>query len=44
MEINVPELLISLNWMWKGMLLLFICCGFIALLTMLVNKIMKQKK
>ena len=29
--------------MWKGMLGLFICCGFIALFTICLNRIFKPK-
>jgi len=44
MEINMADLIASLHIMWKGMLALFICCGFIALLTILLNKIFKPKE
>jgi len=44
MEINMTDLIASLNIMWKGMLLLFACCGFIALVTMLLNKMLTPKE
>ncbi|MDR0876956.1 MAG: hypothetical protein LBN21_02800 [Treponema sp.] len=34
----------SLDIMWKGMLGLFVVCGFVALLTMLVSKIAGKPK
>jgi hypothetical protein len=30
--------------MWKGMLGLFVVCGFVALLTMLISKIVRKGK
>ena len=44
MNINMADLYASLDIMWKGMLGLFACCGFIALLTMLLNKILTPKE
>jgi hypothetical protein len=44
MEINMTDLMASLEIMWKGMLGLFLCCGFIALFTLLLNKIFAPKK
>jgi len=44
MEINMTNLFASLEIMWKGMLGLFICCGFIALFTLVLNKIFVPKK
>jgi len=43
MEINADDLMASLNIMWKGMVLLFVCCGFITLLTMGLNWIFGKK-
>ena len=44
MNINIADLIASLNIMWKGMLGLFVCCGFIALVTIVLNKIFMPKK
>ncbi|MDR0503244.1 MAG: hypothetical protein LBH16_07985 [Treponema sp.] len=44
MEINTTDLIASLHIMWKGMLGLFACCGFIALFTICLNMIFKPKK
>jgi len=44
MEINTTDLIASLHIMWKGMLMLFVCSGFIALLTIALNKIFTPKK
>jgi len=44
MNINVADLVASLHVMWKGMLGLFLCCGFIALVTIVLNKIFIPKK
>jgi len=44
MNINMADLYVSLNIMWKGMLGLFACCGFIALVTIFLNKILKPKE
>jgi len=44
MNINVADLIASLHVMWKGMLGLFLCCGFIALVTIGLNKIFMPKK
>jgi hypothetical protein len=44
MDVNFADLLTTLNWMWQGMFLLFACCGFIALVTVVINKIVKPKK
>ena len=38
------NLVISLNWMWQGMLALFTCMGFIAVATIIINKIFKPKE
>jgi len=43
MNINVADLVASLHVMWKGMLGLFLCCGFIALVTIVLNKIFMPK-
>ncbi|MDR1251818.1 MAG: hypothetical protein LBK62_06580 [Treponema sp.] len=48
MMINYTELAASLTIMWKGMLGLFMVCGFIMLLIMLISRIIikteKKKK
>jgi len=44
MNISIPDLIASLHIMWKGMLMLFACCGFIALVTIALNKIFMTKK
>ncbi|MCL2208564.1 MAG: hypothetical protein FWC19_00715 [Treponema sp.] len=44
MEINTADLIASLHIMWKGMLGLFLCCGFIALFTLALNRIFMPKK
>jgi hypothetical protein len=44
LNMNVADLLISFNWMWQGMLALFVCMGFIALATVLINKIFKPRE
>jgi hypothetical protein len=44
MNINFTNLFASLEIMWKGMAGLFVVCGFIAALTMLVSKIIAVKK
>ena len=44
MGINMNDFIASLHIMWKGMLGLFLCCGFIALFTLLLNKIFMTKK
>jgi len=44
MQINMADFLASLEFMWKGMLGLFLCCGFIALFTLVLNKIFMPKK
>jgi hypothetical protein len=41
---NVADLYESLDWMWKGMLALFVCMGSIALVTIALNKIIKPKE
>ena len=38
------DLSVSLDFMWKGMLALFTCMGAIALVTILINKILKPKE
>jgi hypothetical protein len=38
-EEMMNNVLASLTIMWKGMLGLFVVCGFIAVLTMLISKI-----
>jgi hypothetical protein len=40
--INIDHLFKSLNIMWKGMVGLFVVCGFIMLLIMLVSGIIKK--
>ena len=44
MNINMVDLYASLGFMWKGMLGLFACCGFIALVTIILNKILTPKE
>jgi len=44
MEVNTTDLIASLHIMWKGMLMLFVCSGFIALITIALNKIFMPKK
>jgi hypothetical protein len=44
MEINTTDLIASLHIMWKGMLGLFVCSGFIALFTLALNKIFMPKR
>jgi len=44
MEVNTTDLIASLHIMWKGMLMLFICSGVIALLTIALNRIFMPKK
>ena len=39
-----PDLVLSLNWLWQGMLTLFACMGFIAAATIIINKIFMPKK
>jgi cell division protein FtsX len=39
-----PDLIASLHIMWKGMLGLFISCGFISLLIIALNGIVKKIK
>ena len=43
-NINIEDLIASLNIMWKGLVLLFGICGFMALVTFLLNKVIKPKK
>ncbi|MCL2215030.1 MAG: hypothetical protein FWC06_07475 [Treponema sp.] len=43
MNINYADLFGSLEIMWKGMAGIFIVCGFIMLLTMLLLKILMPK-
>ena len=42
MTINIADVKVSLEIMWKGMAGLFIVCGFIMLLTMLLSKFMAK--
>ena len=44
MDINFSDLFASLEIMWKGMLGLFIVCGFTMLLTMFISKFITGKK
>ena len=44
MNINLDNLMGSLEIMWKGMAGIFIVCGFIMLFTMLLLKILMPKK
>ena len=44
MTINIVDLFASLEMMWKGMLGLFIVCGFVMLLTMVISKITAGKE
>ena len=41
---NTFNLLVTLDWMWRGMLSLFVCMGIIAGATVLIKKIIKPKK
>jgi hypothetical protein len=41
---NIADLYVSLNWMWQGMLALFMCMGIIALVTALINRIFMPKE
>jgi hypothetical protein len=41
---NIADLYVSLGWMWQGMLALFACMGVIALVTVLINKLIKPKE
>jgi Mg2+/Co2+ transporter CorB len=43
MIVNFASLSASLEIMWKGMAGLFIVCGFIAVMIMLISKIMMKK-
>ena len=43
MTVNYTDLFASLEIMWKGMAGLFIVCGFVMLLTMLISKITSAK-
>ena len=43
MDVNTVDLIASLSIMVRGMFLLFACCGFIALLTMGLNKLLAPK-
>ena len=40
----MADLYVSLDWMWKGMLALFVCMSVIALVTIVLNKIIKPKE
>jgi hypothetical protein len=44
MDINFNDLFASLEIMWKGMLGLFMVCGFTMLLTMFISKFITGKK
>jgi hypothetical protein len=44
MDIDFNNLFISLEIMWKGMLGLFLVCGFTMLLTMVLSKFLIKKK
>jgi len=44
MNINYADLIGSLEIMWKGMAGIFIVCGFIMALTMLLLKILMPKE
>ena len=44
MTINFADLFASLDIMWKGMIGLFMVCGFIMLLTMLGKKLLVKSK
>jgi len=39
----IENLIASFNIMWKGMLGLFVCCGFIALVTLFLNRVFMPK-
>jgi hypothetical protein len=43
-NINIEDLIASLNIMWKGLALLFGICGFMALAAFLLSKVIKPKK
>jgi hypothetical protein len=44
MDINTADLFASLAIMWKGMLGLFVVCGFVMLLIMGLSKILIKKE
>ena len=44
MDTDYTDLFTTLKWMWQGILLLFICCGFIAAITFGLGKLAKLKK
>lgn len=44
MTINYSDLFASLDMMWKGMVGLFVVCGFIMLLIMFISKIVTKKE
>jgi len=44
MNFNYTDLMASLEIMWKGMAGIFIVCGFIMLLTMVLLKILMPKE
>jgi len=44
MNINVNDVVASLEIMWKGMAGLFIVCGFIMLFTILISKILTGRE
>ena len=41
MTINYTDLLASLDMMWKGMLGLFVVCGFLMVVIMVLKKVCK---
>ena len=43
MTININDLFVSLEIMWKGMVSLFVVCGFILILTIILSKITTGK-
>ncbi|MDR0476176.1 MAG: hypothetical protein LBH43_21225 [Treponema sp.] len=43
MSVNAANLAASLEIMWKGMVGLFIVCGFIAILIVLISKFTADK-
>jgi len=44
MTVNFADLFASLEIMWKGMAGLFLVCGFVMLLTMLISRITAGEK
>ena len=43
MTVNYVDLFASLEIMWKGMAGLFVVCGFIMVITMLISKFTTKK-